>query len=791
MDDEDAENPGAPDRERRSNFLRDIIDADLASGRQAQVVTRFPPEPNGWLHIGHAKALWINCGIARDYGGTFRLRFDDTNPLTEETSYVEGIERDVRWLGCDWDGAVRFASDYFEFMYEAACTLIRKGLAYVDDQTQEQISAGRGTVTEAGTPSPWRDRGVAENLDLFARMRAGEFADGSRVLRGKIDMAAPNMLLRDPLLYRIRHAAHHRTGDAWCIYPMYDFAHCLEDACEGVTHSFCSIEFATNRPLYDWVLENVLEGEALARRPRQYEFARLALPYTVTSKRKLLQLVNERHVSGWDDPRMPTLAGLRRRGVTPEAIRTFCDMIGVARANSMVDVGKLEHCIREDLNTRSERVMAVLDPLELVVTDWPEDQVLELDAPLWPHDVPHEGTRTLPFTRTLLVERDDFRETPPKGWHRLAPGREVRLRHAFVVRVDDVERDPATGAVVRLLCTHDPATRSGEPQGRKVRGTIHWVSATRSTPCAVRLYDRLFDAERPGEERDFLLDLNPRSLVAVTGRVEPYAASLAPGARVQFERLGYFVADAEESRPGAPVWNRVVPLRDSWARQEARADAPDEEEPAPAPTPARTPQATPASTIADERERLRAATPALAAAFERYTDAWGLAAEDADRLSGDLALVAFVDAAAAVRGQRAAVAKWAINELLRETKERSPADLPFDGAAFGALVALVENGTVTAAAGKDVLAELVAKGGDPAEIVARRGLARVGDAAELGALVDGVLAAHPDHLARFRAGQTSLEGFFMGQAMRASKGRADPALLRELLARKLGGSAAS
>ncbi len=782
VDDETVNDAGRP---TRSNFLRDVVDADLAAGRHSTVVTRFPPEPNGFMHIGHAKAIWVNYGIARDYGGRFRLRFDDTNPETEEARYVAAIERDIAWLGCDWEKPTRHASDYFDFMYDAAVTLVRKGLAYVDDQTQEEIAAGRGTIKEPGTASPFRERPAAENLDLLARMKASEFPDGSRVLRAKIDMAAPNLLLRDPILYRIRHARHHRTGDAWCIYPLYDFAHCLEDACEGVTHSFCSLEFETRRALYDWILDNALEGEALARRPHQYEFARLNLPYTVMSKRKFIRLVAEGHVCGWDDPRLPTLAGLRRRGVTPEAIRDFCDMIGVARSNSVVDVGKLEYCLREDLNARCPRVLCVLRPLEVLVTTWEEGAAEEIDAPYWPRDVPREGSRTITFTRRIYVDRDDFRESPPKGWHRLAPGREVRLRHGYVIRVDDVEKD-AAGNVVRLLCSHDPATRSGQVVGRKVRGTVHWVSAEHSLPCEVRLYDRLFAVAEPGAERDFVLDLDPRSLVIVeSARIETSMKDAAPGSRYQFERTGYFVVDEGDSAPGALVFNRIVTLRDTWAKVERKAarTAPQRAVTERPPTAAE--PAAPRTTIGEDRVRARAASAVLAAAFGRYTTELGISAEDADRLTGDEALVAFVDAALAVHPNGPAVAKWTVNELLRELKDRTASELPLGGAAFGRFVALAESDALTAAAAKDVLATMIRDGGEAEAIAAARGLRQMTDEDALAALVEDVLAAHPDEVARYRDGKTSLLGFFMGQVMKASRGNAKPALVKPLLAARL------
>ncbi|MFN7146265.1 MAG: glutamine--tRNA ligase/YqeY domain fusion protein, partial [Myxococcota bacterium] len=550
-----------------NNFLRALIRDHLAAGVHDRVATRFPPEPNGYLHIGHAKSICLNFGLAREFGGTCNLRFDDTNPEKEEVEYVRSIEADVRWLGFSPSG-VYYASDYFEEMYRLAEKLIQDGKAYVDDLTDAEIREYRGTVSEPGRPSPYRDRSVAENLDLFRRMRAGEFPDGARVLRGKGDMAAANMKMRDPLLYRIRHAHHHRTGDTWCIYPMYDYAHPLEDAIERITHSICTLEFENNRDIYDWVIR-----ETGAFEVHQYEFARLKISYTVMSKRKFLKLVQGGHVAGWDDPRMPTIAGLRRRGVTPEAIREFCERVGVAKANSVVDLEALDATIRDDLNARAPRWMAVLDPLKVVVEDWDAGKTDIISAPHWPHDVPNEGARDVTFSRELWIDRSDFAEEPPPKWHRLAPGREVRLRYGYVVKCVGVDKD-AAGNVVAVRVTHDPATRGGNtPDGRKVPGTIHWVSAAAAKPVEVRLYDRLFAHERPDAlGDDFLEHLNPDSLKVVTAWAEPGLAALSGGAHVQIERTGYFFTDPVASKPGAPVFNRVVGLKDSWAKAEAKAE---------------------------------------------------------------------------------------------------------------------------------------------------------------------------------------------------------------------------
>jgi glutaminyl-tRNA synthetase len=554
------------------DFIREIVAADVAAGKNGgRVVTRFPPEPNGYLHIGHAKAISLDFGIAEESGGVCNLRFDDTNPVREDVEYVDSIKEDVRWLGFDWGTREYYASDYYEQLYQFAEELIRKGVAYVDSLSADEMRAYRGTLTEPGKDSPYRGRAIDDSLDLFRRMRAGEFTDGAHVLRAKIDMASPNINLRDPVLYRIRHAEHHRTGTAWCIYPMYDYAHPLSDAIEGVTHSLCTLEYEDHRPLYDWCVEQA----GTAHRPRQYEFARLNLNYTVMSKRKLLQLVEQKYVSGWDDPRMPTISGLRRRGFTAESIRDFCQRIGVAKKENVIDIGLLEHCVREDLNRRAPRAMGVLRPLKVVLTNYPEAQVEELPVVNNPED-PSAGTRLLPFSRELFIEADDFMEDPPKKFFRLAPGREVRLRNAYLITCTEAIKD-ASGAIVELRCTYDPATRGGDaPDGRKVKATLHWVSAAHAVNAEVRLYDRLFSVENPDDAasksgNDFTAFLNPASLDALQGcKVEPMLASAAAGTRVQFERLGYFAVDPDTA-PGRLVFNRTVSLKDTWAKISARA----------------------------------------------------------------------------------------------------------------------------------------------------------------------------------------------------------------------------
>jgi glutaminyl-tRNA synthetase len=558
------------------NFIRNIVAEDLkANKNQGRVVTRFPPEPNGYLHIGHAKSICLNFGIAAENNGPCHLRFDDTNPSKEDVEYIESIKHDIKWLGFDWGPHLYYASDYFEKLYAYAIQLIKMDKAYVCDLNPEEIRQYRGTLTEPGKDSPYRGRSVRENVDLFERMRHGEFEDGSRVLRAKIDMASPNLNMRDPVIYRILRMAHHRTGDQWCIYPMYDFTHCLSDSIEGITHSICTLEFEDHRPLYDWVLDEL----AVECHPQQIEFARLNLSYTVMSKRRLLKLVEQGDVTGWDDPRMPTISGLRRRGYTPEAIRNFCERIGVAKRDSMVDIALLEYCVREDLNQRASRVMGVLHPLRVVIDNYPEGQVEELEAVNNPEN-PSMGTRRVPFSRVLYIEQDDFREDPPKKFFRLAPGREVRLRYAYFIKCVDVVRDDQTGEVVELRCTYDPETRGGSSSdGRKVKATLHWVSAAHSIKAEIRLYEHLFTNANPGEVRDgqdFRSCMNPNSLVTLTSsRVEPSLAGAKPGSRYQFERQGYFCVDFVDSTNGALVFNRTVSLRDTWAKIEKAQGAMD------------------------------------------------------------------------------------------------------------------------------------------------------------------------------------------------------------------------
>jgi glutaminyl-tRNA synthetase len=773
------------------DFIRQMVAEDLRTGKYGgRVITRFPPEPNGYLHIGHAKSICLNFGIAQEVpGARCHLRFDDTNPETEDVKYVESIQQDVKWLGFDWGEHLYFASDYFEQMYAFGEHLIRAGLAYVDSSSEDEIRDARGTVTRPGRPTAYRDRPAAESLDLFRRMRAGEFPNGAHVLRARIDLASTNMLMRDPVLYRIRHAHHYRTGDAWCIYPLYDYAHPIEDAIEGVTHSLCTLEFDNNRELYDWIVANLPRGDgefAIApdSRPEQTEFARLALDYTVMSKRKLLQLVNDGAVDGWDDPRMPTIAGMRRRGVTPESLRAFCDLIGVSKANTRVDIAKLEYAIRDDLNQRAPRVMAVLKPLRVVITNWPAGRVEQLDASYWPHDVPKQGTRPVPFAGELYIERDDFSEDPPKGFFRLAPGREVRLRYAYIIRCDDVVRDDS-GAIVELRCSYDPETKGGDAgPGRNVKGTLHWLSAAHALPCEVRLYDRLFTAADPeaDDDVDFRQLLNPDSLVVVPGAfIEPSVRDAEPGARYQFERLGYFTSDIVDSRADRLVFNRTVTLRDTWAKQSAAA---------PQAATARTeraqraPRAAAPAASAPRDSAPRAERPAaLEAKRERYV-ALGLPPEQADVLTRDAAIAALYEQALQASAHAQAVANWLVNELPREAREHAGA-LPVTGRAVGELVELVEGGELSSSAAREVLAELLEQGGEPTAIVERRGLRQLSDEGALRGIVAQVMDANPAKVAEYRGGRTGLLGFFIGQVMARSGGRANPGVVRELVLERL------
>ena len=752
--------------ETPANFLAEIIEKDLADGTHDHVVVRFPPEPNGYLHIGHAKSITVNFSLAERFGGRCHLRFDDTNPEKESTEYVEAIQRDVKWLGFDWGEHLYFASDYFDRFHELAVGLIEDGKAYVCELSEEDFRAIRGTVTEPGSHSPYRTRSVQDNLERFRAMAAGELAEGSAVLRAKGDMASPNMKLRDPPLYRIKKVHHHRTGDKWCIYPMYDYAHPLEDAIEGVTHSFCTLEFDNNRAIYDWVIDNT----QVTTRPRQYEFARLALAYTVMSKRKLLQLVDDGLVDGWDDPRMPTVSGLRRKGVPPLAIRRFAERVGLAKVNSLVDPALFEHVIRDTLEESCPRAMGVLRPLEVIVDNLGEDEVIWLDIPKYPEQDDSE-TRRVPFTRRLYLEQEDFALDPPKKWRRLAPGWEVRLRYAFFLRCDSVEQD-ADGNVVRLHCTYDPETRGGAaPDSRKPKGTLHWVSASHGVPATVHLYDHLFAVERPDEHPEgYLAVLNPEGRVTVQATVEPSLVDDPADTRWQLERVGFFWRDPSHTGEGL-VLGRIVALKSGY---KIAAEAPKSQKQAP---PAKkNPKGKKQQRVLPE---LDPAGAARAAALE----ALGIAHADAVLIAADAELDALMGRAST--GAPASVAKLLLNDIQALRKEHTLAELPFGGAEVGQLAELLDSGRISSRIGKDVLAVLVTDGGTPGAIIAERGWEVVSDPAALRAIADAVLAAHPDEVAAFRGGNQRLMGFFIGKAMQASGGTADPKGLQQAVRKAL------
>jgi len=738
----------------RNDFIRDIIDADLAAGRHTKVATRFPPEPNGYLHIGHAKSICLNFGIAQDYQGICNLRYDDTNPTKEDVEYVESIEHDVRWLG--WQPTeVLFSADYFPKMYELAERLVREDKAYVDDLSDEQIKDYRGTLSEPGRPSPFRGRSIEENLELLRKMKGGELPDGACVLRAKIDLASANMKMRDPLLYRIRHAHHHRTGDRWCIYPMYDWAHPIEDAIEQITHSICTLEFENNRELYDWVIEHTGPWPVT---PHQYEFARLQLEYTVMSKRKLLTLVQGKHVTGWDDPRMPTIAAMRRRGYSPEALRAFADLIGVAKANSFVDIGKLEYCVRDDLNKTAPRVLGVLRPVEVELVG---ADVTRLGAPYFPPDIGKPGAREVALGTRIYIERDDYEDDPPAGYNRLAPGRTVRLRYGPCITATDVVERDANGRATKLRATVHPETLGGKnpADGRKVFGVIHWVDVATSITAEVRIYDRLFRAAHPEEGGgDFLEQLDRDSLkVLPNARLEASLANAQVGSRWQFERVGYFIVDPD-SKPDALVVNRIITLRDD-KRVEV---APVIEKKLNAKAATRPKSKSPAEYRTEARKReLELATI--------YSDAiaGGLTEEHADLLTGELPTARLFRDASYATNQPELVAKWIINELPRALGTKELADSGLAPAQFAELIAMLHAGTITPGVGKTVLAQLVATGRTARELAADIAAT---PATDLGAAIDAVIAANPDKAAQYKAGKTGLLGFFVGQVMKQAPG---------------------
>ena len=747
------------------DFLRTIVEEDIKAHKYNEVVTRFPPEPNGFPHIGHAKSIAINFGIARDYNGHCNLRMDDTNPTTEDTRYVEALKDAVEWLGFKWEGNVRYTSDYFPELYEYAKQLIRMGKAYVDSLTEEEIREYRGTVTEPGRRSVYAERSVEENLDLLERMKNGEFKDGEHVLRAKIDMSAANMKMRDPLLYRIRHAHHYRTGDAWNIYPMYDYGHCLSDYIEGVSHSICTLEFENNRDIYDWVLDTL---GLTSPRPYQHEFARLGINYTVMSKRKLLELVNEGYVNGWDDPRMPTIAGLRRRGYTPESILNFCYQIGVAKANSMVDVAQLEFCIRDDLNTKVPRVMCVLDPLKVTIENYEGSE--ELDASYYPEDVPKEGSRKLPFSREIYIERDDFSENPPAGFYRLTPEQSVRLKHAYIITCKEVIKD-AKGNITEIIATYHPDSKSGsDTSGIKVKSAIQWVDAHSAKTVEVRLYDRLYANEAP----EGVEDLNPDSLKIIKNAlIEPAVITEKPDVRFQFERQGYFYADPVDYTDETPVFNKIVGLKDSWNKK-VNADE----------NTAKPERKTTEKKVQIDGE-VAPMSEAEQARFDTYTGMMKLGNEVANTLARDEKLAAFFEDALSVHNSPVTLANIVSNEVARELKEKEADELKFTPAQIAELVKMIDDEIISNKIAKQVFEEMVLSGENPAAIVEAQGLVQISDPAVIAPIIDDVMSKNPDNVEKYKAGNTKLFGFFVGQVLKVSGGKANPQVVNDLVAQKL------
>ena len=748
---------------KSKDFLRRIVEEDLNSGKYKEIVTRFPPEPNGFPHIGHAKSISINFGIAKDYQGHCNLRMDDTNPTTEDTKYVEALKDAVRWLGFEWDNGVYYTSDYFPKLYDYAIELIKMGKAYVDSLSEDEIREFRGTVTQAGKRSKYADRSVEENLDLFERMKNGEFKEGEHVLRAKIDMSASNMKMRDPLLYRIRHTHHFRAKDEWSIYPMYDFAHCLSDYIEGITHSFCTLEFENNRDIYNWVLDTL---ELKPPRPYQYEFARLNINYTVMSKRKLLELVEGGVVSGWDDPRLPTIAGYKRRGYTPESILNFCEQIGIAKANSMVDVSQLEFSIRDDLNQKVPRVMCVLNPLKVTIENY--EGFEEIDASYYPHDVPKEGSRKLPFSKEIYIDRDDFTENPQKGYFRLTSEQPVRLKYAYIITCKEVIKD-TDGNIIEIKAQFYPDSKSGkDTSGIKVKSAIQWVDAAQAKRVEVRLYDRLFKEEAPSGVED----INPDSLKIIKNAlIEPAVITDKPDVRFQFEREGYFYADPIDYREEAPVFNKIVSLKDSWSKKKK---APQKEAKSPAKKAHVDGEVAPMS----EDEQVL---------FDKYTSELKLNSEVANTLARDKKLSHFYEEALLTLNSPVNISNIVANEVARELKQKEASELKFTPKQIAELVKMVDDETISTKIAKQVFEEMVNSGENPRQIVEAKGLVQISDPAKILPIIDEIIAKNPDNVEKFKAGNTKLLGFFVGQVLKSTGGKANPKVVNELVGKRLQG----
>lgn len=749
------------------DFLRTIVDEDLKSGKYKKVITRFPPEPNGFPHIGHAKSICINFGIARDYNGYCNLRMDDTNPTTEDTKYVEALKDAVKWLGFDWNDNVYFTSDYFPKIYDYAVELVKMGKAYVDSLNEEEIREYRGTVNEAGRRSIYAERSIEENLNLLDRMKKGEFKEGEHILRAKIDMSAANMKMRDPLLYRIRHAHHFRTKDEWCIYPMYDFAHCLSDYIEGISHSICTLEFENNRDIYDWVLDTL---NLVPPRPYQHEFARLGINYTVMSKRKLLELVNGNYVNGWDDPRLPTIAGYKRRGYTPESILNFCDQIGIAKANSMVDVSQLEFCIRDDLNQKVPRVMCVLEPLKVTIENYEGKE--EIEASYYPHDVPKEGLRKIPFSKVIYIDREDFEENPPKDYNRLTLEQPVRLRHAYIITCKEIIKDSA-GNIVEIKAEYNPSSKSGsDTSGIKVKSAIQWVDAIQAKEIEVRLYDRLYSCEAP----DGLEDLNPNSLhIIKNALVEPAVITDKADVRFQFERQGYFYADPIDYTDEKPVFNKIVGLKDSWAKKTKVVENIDKTEITPK-------QETRNLQVIGEVAPMSENEKAL---FDKYINELKLNNEVANILARDEKLSSFYEEALSKLNSPVSIANIVVNEIAKELKEKQANELKFTASQIAELIKMVDDEIISNKIAKQIFEEMTLTGVNPSKIVEDKGLVQISDPSIILPIIDEIISRNPDNVEKFKTGNTKLLGFFVGQVLKATDGKANPQVVNELVAEKL------